>query len=73
MNFLSCRKTSPDILKPHITSYLLIPMTVNKPKVASSKWRIASINNPEGGQHLILKTVQTRKITAFQSSKELEK
>jgi len=48
-------------------------MTVNKPKIASSKWRIASMNNGEGGQHLILKTVQTRKITAFQSSKELEK
>jgi hypothetical protein len=48
-------------------------MTVNKPKVASSKWRIVPIDNPEGGQHLILKTVKTRKITAFQSIKELEK
>jgi hypothetical protein len=48
-------------------------MTVNKPKVASSKWRISTINNPEGGHHLILKTVQTRNITAFQSIKELEK
>jgi hypothetical protein len=47
-------------------------MTVNKPKVASSKWKIASINNPEGGQHLNLKRVQTRKMTAFQSIKELE-
>jgi len=48
-------------------------MTVKKPKATSSKWRIASFNNPEGGHHLILKTVQTRKITAFQSIKELEK
>ena len=48
-------------------------MTVNRPTVASSNQRIASINNPEDGQHLIHKTVQTRKITAVQSSKESEK
>jgi hypothetical protein len=48
-------------------------MLVNKPKVSSSKWRIASVDKTEGGQHLTFKIVQTRKITAFQSIKELEK